>query len=455
MEPRPPFGVQGISHEPTTAMFWEQKVEYAALSDIGFRRRNNQDSYIVQMAPDRAFWNEHGHLLLVADGMGGHAVGELASKMAADTVPLTFQKQRDLDLAAALRTSLEIANATIYERGLQNRDFLRMGTTCTTLVLSPAGAIVAHVGDSRAYRIRGELIEQLSFDHSLQWELIRQGAMTPEEVMEREPRNVITRCLGPEPRVHVDTEGPFLVLPGDVYVLCSDGLHGLVSDAEIGTIGRELPPAEACQFLVDLANLRGGTDNITVVVARVGPLPPGFVVPSTAEFDVVRPGLGWGWLIAVWIEGLTICLGAALSLLDHRAEGAFVLLLGIIGMGALFLAGYRVRSESRTSTKRPSNNSKSNSPYRSASAHLTRHFLGELEKHEFALHEAALEESWPINWTEHAEHIQVAKVALDEKRWNAGLHSLAQSIHTLLSGLQQTRKAGEPLSRKPGSKEPS
>lgn len=427
-------------------MFWEQKVEYAALSDIGFRRRNNQDAYVIQKAPDREFWDAHGHLFLVADGMGGHAVGELASKLAADTVPLTFQKQRDLGLPDALRASLEVANNTIYERGRLNRDFLRMGTTCTTLVLSSEGAIVAHVGDSRAYRIRGSVIEQITFDHSLQWELIRQGAMSPEEVYEREPRNVITRCLGPDPRVDVDTEGPFPVQPGDVYVLCSDGLHGLVSDSEIGMIGKELGPADACQLLVDLANVRGGNDNITVVVVKAGPLPMGFSSLAPTEIEPSRQGLGWGWLIAAWIEGIAICLGLALSLLNHHLVGAFVLGLGVIGLGALIVAGMGMRRGEK-SQDLPPPDAKSKSPYRTAPASLTRHFLSGLEKYEYDLQRTAMEEEWSIDWVEHGEHSKAAKVALSEQRWNAALRSLAKAIHALLVGLQLARR---PQGRKPG-----
>jgi PPM family protein phosphatase len=256
-------------------MYWEQNIEYAAVSDIGFRRRNNQDSYCVHIADNRDYWNQRGHLFLVADGMGGHAVGELASKIAADTIPHTFEKLRDRPLEDALREAVITGNHAIYERGELNRDFARMGTTCTTLVLHPRGASVAHVGDSRAYRIRGDRIEQLTFDHSLQWELLRQGRMSPEEIFLREPRNVITRSLGPNAEVLVDVEGPYPVLPHDAYLLCSDGLSTLVKDEEMGVIVRELPPAEACQFLVDLANLRGGTDNITVVVVRVGRAPAG------------------------------------------------------------------------------------------------------------------------------------------------------------------------------------
>jgi protein phosphatase len=244
-------------------MYWEQKVEYAALSDIGVRRHNNQDSYAVQIAGDREQWSDRGHLFLVADGMGGHAVGELASKIAADTIPHTYHKLREQDVGPALKAAVVAGNATINARGEMNRDFTRMGTTCTTLVLAPKGAWIAHVGDSRAYRIRGERIEQLTFDHSLQWELLRQGKMSPEDIFRFEPRNVITRSLGPSPTVNVDMEGPFPIRPGDAYLLCSDGLSSLVKDEEIGIAVRELPPTEACCLLVDLANLRGGPDNIT------------------------------------------------------------------------------------------------------------------------------------------------------------------------------------------------
>src|SRR5260370_28552344 len=271
-------------------MLWEQKIEYAALTDIGFRRRNNQDSYAVQISSDREQWERRGHLFLVADGMGGHAVGELASKIAADTIPHTYLKLADDDPALALKAAVVAGNATINARGEMNRVFPRMGTTCTTLVLYPQGAVVAHVGDSRAYRIRSDRIEQLTFDHSLQWELLRQGRMSPEEIFRREPRNVITRSLGPQPVVEVDVEGPYPIRPGDVYVLCSDGLTGLVRDVEIGMVSRPLAPSEPCRLLVDLANLRGGPDNITVVVARVGPIAPELPPETDAVDDEAEEG---------------------------------------------------------------------------------------------------------------------------------------------------------------------
>ena len=217
-------------------MIWEQTVQYASISDIGLRRRNNQDACTVQVCSEQQEWQRRGHLFMVADGMGGHAVGELASKIAVDTIPHTHYKSQHPELSDALREAIETANHAIHERGTHNRDFERMGTTCSTLVLGPSGALIGHVGDSRVYRVNQGKICQLTFDHSLQWELIRQGRMKPEDVYLHQPRNVITRSLGPEPEVDVDVEGPWPVEPGDTFILCSDGLTGHVADTEIGAI---------------------------------------------------------------------------------------------------------------------------------------------------------------------------------------------------------------------------
>ena len=303
-------------------MRWDQPIRYASVSDIGFRRRNNQDSYAVRMCSDAEIWREHGHLLMVADGMGGHAVGELASKIAADTVCHTFYKIRNTEVPDALKQALETANAAINERGSLNRDFARMGTTCTALALCPQGAVIGHVGDSRLYRVRGDRIDQLTADHSVQWELMRQGRLRPDEVFLHESRHVITRSLGPEPVVQVDIEGPYAVLPGDVYLICSDGLTGHVQDAEIGIIASELPPPEACRMLVNLANLRGGSDNVTVVIARVAN-----VAGSDAEEETAAPtpSLGWGWIITIWCLALLFVAGVVSFLFEHPLQGVCLL----------------------------------------------------------------------------------------------------------------------------------
>ena len=239
-------------------------LKHASVSDLGMRRTNNQDSLAVIVTDDVATWATRGHLLMVADGMGAHAAGELASKLAVDNIPHTYFKLRDLYPPAALRQAIRDANTAIHAKGQSSIGFQGMGTTCSCLVLLPQGALVAHIGDSRVYRLRGDLLEQLTFDHSLVWEMAAAGQMTEADVPAYIPKNVITRSLGPHPTVHIDLEGPFSAQSGDMFLICSDGLSGPVTDEEIGAILHCLGPQEAAETLVDLANLRGGPDNISV-----------------------------------------------------------------------------------------------------------------------------------------------------------------------------------------------
>ena len=164
---------------------------------------------------------------------------------------------------------LQDANNQIYTRGQASPEFKGMGTTATVLVLLPQGALLGHVGDSRAYRVRGQKIDQLTFDHSLVWELQASGHKYEEPISNFIGKNIITRSLGPNQNVQVDIEGPHPCQVGDTFLLCSDGLTGQVQDAEIGAVLLCLPLDEAVRALVDLANLRGGPDNITVVCAKV------------------------------------------------------------------------------------------------------------------------------------------------------------------------------------------
>ena len=271
-------------------MNWEDEIVDAAASDTGMRRGNNQDSYAVVRASSREAWSTRGHLFMVADGMGAHAAGELASKMACDNIPHNYRKfKTGLPTESLIKTYNEVG-AQIHAKATANRDFQGMGTTCSTLVLLPAGAVIAHVGDSRVYRIRENRIDQLSFDHSLVWELIKRQHITPEQASKSVPRNVITRSLGPDPTVEVDIEGPLEVHMGDVFLICSDGLSGPVSNSEIGAIAGNFHPEKACHYLIQLANLRGGQDNITSVICRVGPwIEPG-TEPAPSEGDAKKKG---------------------------------------------------------------------------------------------------------------------------------------------------------------------
>ena len=185
--------------QPTS--IWNECLDYAALSDVGLRRANNQDAYVVVPAGNQDDFQQWGHLFMVADGMGAHAAGELASKMATDTVSLVYRKRFDRSPPEAILSAMLDANHQIYNRGQASPDFRGMGTTSTTLLLLPAGAMVAHVGDSRAYRLRGSRIEQLTFDHSLVWEM-RAAGQTPEaECPAIISKNIITRSLGPNATV--------------------------------------------------------------------------------------------------------------------------------------------------------------------------------------------------------------------------------------------------------------
>jgi protein phosphatase len=198
---------------------WKKCLENAALSDLGLRRANNQDSHTVFLAGNQQDFIRRGHLFMVADGMGAHAAGELASKIATDVVPMTYQKLRDKPPPDAILAAVLDANNHIYTRGQASPEFKGMGTTATVLVVLPQGALLAHVGDSRAYRVRGQKIDQLTFDHSLVWELQATGQKYEEPISSFIGKNIITRSLGPNPNVQVDLEGPHPCQAGDTFLL--------------------------------------------------------------------------------------------------------------------------------------------------------------------------------------------------------------------------------------------
>ncbi|MCH7686634.1 MAG: serine/threonine-protein phosphatase [Planctomycetes bacterium] len=420
-------------------MRWEQQVQYASISDIGFRRQNNQDSLSVQICNDQETWGSHGHLFLVADGMGGHAVGELASKMAVDTIPHTFFKTRDQDVTTALQNAFEVANGVIYKRGSLNRDFERMGTTCVSLVLSPEGAVIGHVGDSRVYRIRDARIDQLTFDHSLQWELIRQGRMSPENVFLHEPRHVITRSLGPEETTKVDIEGPYPILPGDIYLLCSDGLTNHVNDSEIGMIAGELSVGDACRLLVNLANLRGGSDNISVVIVKVGDVPGGFSSLEDSQQPAVQSGINFWWLTGFWAVAITFVGGISLSLLDRVPTGMTLMVISCMAFVTMMIRYWKTRRR-RSSNDPSSAETTLWSPYRTASAKFTQTFLSHLAAVESELQQTADEEGWSIDRTLHETYYRKAKQALVDGEYSLAFEGLARSIDVLMAGVHLQRK---------------
>ena len=251
------------------------RVIAAGETNVGMKRAHNEDNFSV---------DDDDHLYVVADGMGGHASGEVASQMAIDTLreffratgadpeatwPYKMDKARGYE-ENRLITSIKLANLRIFEAAQRDPKLRGMGTTTCGILIVDDGVLVAHVGDSRVYRVRDGKLEQLTEDHSLLNDYIKMKRLSEEEIANFPHKNVIVRALGMKESVKVDTllDKP---QPGDIYVLCSDGLCGPASDEEI----REIVHAEskdikgACTKLIERANGNGGPDNITVVLAKV------------------------------------------------------------------------------------------------------------------------------------------------------------------------------------------
>jgi len=238
----------------------EVHIEWAELSDVGRQRSSNQDFCGAAIVPggDR--------LWIVADGMGGHAGGETASRVAVEAATASFLAGRG-PLTERLRESIAAANRAVIETARGDRALTGMGTTAVAMALGD-GACVANVGDSRAYRLRRGRIEQLTRDHSVVAELVRQGAISEEEALIHPRRHEVLRSLGFEDDLDIDVD-LLDVAAGDVLLLCTDGLTGVVDDAEIAALCGKRPQRDAARALVDAANARGGPDNVTVQVIRL------------------------------------------------------------------------------------------------------------------------------------------------------------------------------------------
>ncbi len=261
------------------------RVEVFAKTDLGRARDHNEDRYLVadltrksaSLQPDvrQHDVGPRGTLLVVADGMGGAAAGELASQMATDTIyahlAKTWNAEDDVTpqrFAYRLKEAVEVANASIHAHAKAHPEVRGIGTTTTAAGVLNDHLYLTQVGDSRAYLIRGGEAHQLTKDQSLMQRLVEAGELTEEEAAHSERRNIILQALGPDAKVKVDLTHQEL-RRGDVLVLCSDGLTGQVKKEEIAKIVSSAPDlAAACDQLVALANERGGPDNITVVVAR-------------------------------------------------------------------------------------------------------------------------------------------------------------------------------------------
>lgn len=262
------------------------QLSVAAGTDVGRIRAGNEDSLYADADQERG-------LFIVADGMGGHAAGEVASEMAVQIVARDVAEVRDVSAASTLPVvaeALRQANRAIFERTIVEADKQGMGTTASCLLLGQSHWVIGHIGDSRIYLMRDGVLRQLTKDHSYVQEQVDAGFLTPEQARYHPYSNVITRCVGANAAVEADILHGDL-LQGDVFLLASDGLTGMVDDAHLQKVlETRSTPGQQIHSLITDANRRGGLDNITAIVVQVVALAPSPSKRNTDEHPVVSHG---------------------------------------------------------------------------------------------------------------------------------------------------------------------
>lgn len=251
------------------ALAAELTITASLLSDPGCQRAINEDCGSWIVPEDEETLARKGRLMIVADGMGGHAAGETASRIAVEIITRSYFAS-SLPPGAALERAVIDANGAILTAARNSHRLTGMGTTCTALALHDGAAWSAQVGDSRLYLVRGGEIYLMTEDHSAVMEMVRRGHMTIAEARRHSDKNIILRALGVQREISVSLwQFPFLLQPDDYFVLCSDGLYDLVSDEEISNSVLNNDPASACAQMIMLARARGGHDNITAGIVHV------------------------------------------------------------------------------------------------------------------------------------------------------------------------------------------
>lgn len=257
-------------------------LKVVVLSDLGNIRTNNEDRGMYFKIADEDVIREKGQMLIVADGMGGHQAGEVASKMAADIISREYFKQTgNGSVEKNLAKVFALANKNIFEMSRSNKAYSGMGTTCTTLVVIDQTVYYAQVGDSRAYIQKGDSILQITEDHTYVQELVKSGDISPEEAATHPKRNILTNAMGTKPDLRIDTGKCSLAFENnDRLLLCSDGLYDYLNDNELSDILSKKLLKDAAEYMVNQAKIRGGHDNITVVLAEKT------AVPKESEKDL-------------------------------------------------------------------------------------------------------------------------------------------------------------------------
>ena len=239
-------------------------------TDAGCVRDSNEDSGRHVTPSDLENHQGKGTLTIVADGMGGHASGEVASQMAVELISEYYYADTSRPVTESLKAAIEVANLRIFEASASDEKYFGMGTTLVALVVVDDTAVSAHVGDSRLYRMRESGLELLTTDHSQVMEMVRHGIISIEEARTHDDKNVILRAVGTQDHVEVEVSEPFVVEQGDTLLLCSDGLSDMVEDTIIESIMRSEPDIHVQgELLIAAAKENGGHDNITVGIVRI------------------------------------------------------------------------------------------------------------------------------------------------------------------------------------------
>ncbi|MGC4007308.1 MAG: protein phosphatase 2C domain-containing protein [Pirellulales bacterium] len=400
------------------------------------RRSNNQDSQAVMLASDVETWCKRGHVFVVADGMGAHAAGELASKMAADGIPHNYHKLAELPPPNALRKAIRDVNATIHRRGQTNPEFHGMGTTASCLVLLPQGALCAHVGDSRVYRLRGTRFEQLTFDHSLVWEMSAAGQFSKDSPPSIVPKNIITRSLGPHADVQVDLEGPFPIEVGDIFFLCSDGITaGKVTDVEMGQILQRRCLRPKPRVLVDLANLRGGPDNITVIVVRITNKALATIPENAPELLAIGEDLNERRAsgrnaIFLWITAAAFFIGAMVMYSLAADLPWFIKIIPLVASVMFLVFGFlqTMAPETAAMSYLPAGRMLGKGPHTRFECTADRALAQDLAGKTRELQDAATQGNWSLDWSKFTQFSKAGTAALEQKDYGAAVREFGRGV---------------------------
>jgi len=276
--------------ENSSDSFESADLKAVVLSDLGNVRTNNEDMGMFFKVADENIIREKGYLLLVADGMGGHQAGEVASRMAADIISREYFKQAvNGSIEKSLAKIFSLANKRIFELASAKQQYAGMGTTCTALVVIGQTVYYAHVGDSRAYFQKGNTLTQVTQDHTFVQELVNNGDITAEEAAVHPKRNILTNAMGTKPELRIDTgKWSMSFEEGDRLLLCSDGLYDYLKDEELNEILSNNLLANSAAHMIEQAKARGGHDNITVVLAEKAGAIQNQVAKETKDIDLPK-----------------------------------------------------------------------------------------------------------------------------------------------------------------------